>query len=129
MFSVFPLFRYYLPLERGNPLPLNKLESHTSKDDMCQIWFKLARWLWRRRFLNDPTSFLHFCDYLRFEEDLALYLNKLKFPSPRDIFVPSLIDFRSAGYGDFFFKFQCIFTLSPFISPLGKRLSASFEQT
>jgi hypothetical protein len=25
------------------------------------------------RFLNDPTPFLHFCDYLPFEEDLALY--------------------------------------------------------
>jgi hypothetical protein len=31
----------------------------------------------RRRFLNDPTPFLHFCDYLPLEEDLALYLNKL----------------------------------------------------
>jgi hypothetical protein len=36
-----------------------------------------------RRFLNDPTSFLYFCDYLPFEEDLALYLNKLEFPSPK----------------------------------------------
>jgi hypothetical protein len=25
-----------------------------------------------------PTSFLHFCDYLPFEEDLALYLNNLE---------------------------------------------------
>jgi hypothetical protein len=30
------------------------------------------------------TLFLHFCDYLPFEEDLAFYLNKLEFPSPRD---------------------------------------------
>jgi hypothetical protein len=26
----------------------------------------------------------HFYDYLPFEEDLALYLNKLEFPSPKD---------------------------------------------
>jgi hypothetical protein len=34
--------------------------------------------------LNDPTPFLYFCDYLPFEEDLALYLNKLEFASPKD---------------------------------------------
>jgi hypothetical protein len=37
----------------------------------------LAQWFWRRRFLKDPTLFLHFCDYLPFEEDLALCLKKL----------------------------------------------------
>jgi hypothetical protein len=45
---------------------------------------KLGEWFWRRRFLYDPTLILHFCDYLPFEEDLALYLNKLESPSPRD---------------------------------------------
>jgi hypothetical protein len=39
-----------------------------------------------RRFLNDPTPFLHFCDYLPFEEDLTLYLNNLEFPLPKDDF-------------------------------------------
>jgi hypothetical protein len=34
--------------------------------------------------LNDPTPFLHFCDYLPFGEDLALYFNKLEFPLPKD---------------------------------------------
>jgi hypothetical protein len=34
IFSVFLLFRYYLPLEKGNPLPLNKLES-----PFTQGWF------------------------------------------------------------------------------------------
>jgi hypothetical protein len=29
-------------------------------------------------------QFLHFCDYLPFEEDLALYLNKLNFPLSKD---------------------------------------------
>jgi hypothetical protein len=32
----------------------------------------LAQWFWRKMFLNDPTLFLHFCDYLPFEKDLAL---------------------------------------------------------
>jgi hypothetical protein len=41
----------------------------------------LVHWF-RRTFLNDPTPFLHFCDYLPFEEDLALYLYKIEFPAP-----------------------------------------------
>ena len=77
-------FCNYLPLEEELALYLNKLESPSPKDDLCQVWLKLAQWFWRRRFLNDPTPFLHFCDYLPFEEDLALYLSKLEFPSPKD---------------------------------------------
>ena len=84
IFSVFLLFRYYLPLRMDNPLHLNKLESPPSKDDLCQVWLKLVKWIWSRRFLNDSTPFWHFCNYLSLEEDLALYLNKLKFPWPKN---------------------------------------------
>ena len=35
-------------------------------------------------FFNEATPFLHFCDYLPFEEDLALYLNNLESPLPKD---------------------------------------------
>jgi hypothetical protein len=66
------------PSRRVIPKPLP-----TRKGNWCQVWLKLAQWLWRR-FLNDPTPFLHFCDYHPFEEDLALYLNKLDFPSSND---------------------------------------------
>jgi hypothetical protein len=83
-FSAFSLFCYYLPLEKDYPLSLNKLKFPLPKDDLCQVWLKLAKWFWRRRFLNDSTPLLHFCDYLPFEQELALYLNKLEFPSPKD---------------------------------------------
>jgi hypothetical protein len=46
--SAFLHFRYYLPLEKGNPLHLNKLETPPPKDDLCQVWLKLAQWFWRR---------------------------------------------------------------------------------
>jgi hypothetical protein len=70
------------PLREGlSPLFEQKFQSPSPKDDLCQIWLKLAQWFWRR-FLNDPTPFLHLCDYLPFEVDLALYLNKLEFPLP-----------------------------------------------
>jgi hypothetical protein len=35
------------------------------------------------KFLNDPTLIWHFCDYLLFEEDLALYLNNFEFTTPK----------------------------------------------
>jgi hypothetical protein len=41
----------------------------------------MVLWFMRRKYLNDPTLFLHFCDYPPFEEDLDLYLNRLEFPS------------------------------------------------
>ena len=47
--NVFSLFRYYLPLENGGALYLNKLESSLPKDALCQVWLKLAQWFLRRR--------------------------------------------------------------------------------
>ena len=47
--NVFSLFRNYLPLEKGGALHLNKLESPSPKDALCQVWLKLAQWFWRRR--------------------------------------------------------------------------------
>jgi hypothetical protein len=38
---------------------------------------------WLHSFLNDHTLFLHFRDYLPFEEGVALYLNKLEISSPK----------------------------------------------
>jgi hypothetical protein len=38
IFNVFLLFCYYLPLEKGYPLPLKKLESPSPKDNLCQLW-------------------------------------------------------------------------------------------
>jgi hypothetical protein len=49
IFSVFLLFCYYLPLKRGYPLALNKLESPSPKDDLCQVPLKLVQWFWRSR--------------------------------------------------------------------------------
>ena len=46
---VFLLFRN-LPLENGGALHLNKLEFPSPKNALCQVWLKLAKWSWRRRF-------------------------------------------------------------------------------
>ena len=47
--NVFSLFPNYLPFEKGGALHLNKLESPSPKDALCQVWLKLAQWFWRRR--------------------------------------------------------------------------------
>jgi hypothetical protein len=81
----FYSFAIISPWGKGYHLQLKKLKSPLPKDDVCQLWLKLAQWFcWKRRFLNDPTPFLHFCDYLPFEEDLALYLKEFNFPLSKD---------------------------------------------
>jgi hypothetical protein len=35
-------------------------------------------------FKNDPTPYLHFSNYLPFDEDLSLYMNKVELPSSKD---------------------------------------------
>ena len=42
--NVFSIFRYYLPLEKGGALHLNKLESPLFKDALCQGCLKLAKY-------------------------------------------------------------------------------------
>jgi hypothetical protein len=63
-------------LEKGSPLRFNKLEFPVPKDDLFQVWLKLAQWF-LRRILMTPS---HFYDYLPFEEDMVLYFNKTFIP-------------------------------------------------
>jgi hypothetical protein len=81
---IFTLSLLSPPWRRDISFVLDKLESHPPKDDLCQVSLNLAQCFWRKRFLNDPSTFLHLCDYLPFEEDMTLYLNKLEFPSSKD---------------------------------------------
>ena len=41
--NVFSIFRNYLPLEKGGALHLNKLESPSPKNVLCQVWLKLGQ--------------------------------------------------------------------------------------
>ena len=64
-------------------LHLNKLESPSPKDALCQVRLKLAQWFRRRRFLNFVNVFSLFRNYLPLEKGGALHLNKLESPSPK----------------------------------------------
>ena len=46
---VFSLFHNYLPLEKKRTLHLTTMESTPRKDAACQVWLKLAQWIWGRR--------------------------------------------------------------------------------
>ena len=74
----------YLLLEKGRALHLNKLESPSPKDALCQVWLKLAQWFWRGRFFNFVNVFSLFRNYLPLEKGGALHLNKLESPLPKD---------------------------------------------
>ena len=65
-------------------LHLNKLESPSHKDTLCQVWLKLAQWFWRKRFVNFVNVFSLFRNYLHLKKGGALHLNKLESPSPKD---------------------------------------------
>ena len=47
--NVFLQFLYYLPLEKGGALHMNKFESPSPKDALCHVWLKWDQWFWRRR--------------------------------------------------------------------------------
>ena len=82
--NVFSQFHNYLPLEKAGALHLNKLESPSFKDDMCQVWLKLAKQFPRRRFFKFVNVFSQFRNYLPLGKGKNPYLNKLESPSPKD---------------------------------------------
>ena len=77
--NVISLFRNYLPWEKGRGLLLNKLESSSPQNALCQVWLKLTLWFWRRRgcFFISSKYFPLFRNYLPLEKDVALHLINL----------------------------------------------------
>ena len=55
--NVFSPLCNYLPLKKSRVLYLNKLESPSHKDGLCQVWLKLGQWFLRRRFFNSSMYF------------------------------------------------------------------------
>ena len=81
---VFLLFCNYPPLEKDGVLPLNKLESPSPKNALCQVWLKLAHWFLKRRLLNFVIVFSLSPNYLPLEKSRDLHLNKLESSPTKD---------------------------------------------
>ena len=124
IFNVVSLFRYYLPLEKGVALHLNKCDSPPPKNALCQFWLKLSQWFLRRRFLNFVNVFSLFRYYLPSEKGMALH-----FLFTQWCFVPRLVEIGPVVLKKKIFKLcQCIFAIS-LLSPLRKGRGPSFDQT
>jgi hypothetical protein len=76
---------------------------------------------WLSGSLNDPTPFLHFCDYLPFEKDLALDLYNFEFPLPKDDLYQVLLKLACWFWRRRFLKIFSEFLLFRYYLPLGKR--------
>ena len=63
---------------------MNKLLCPSLKYALCQDWLKVAHWFWRRRFFKFVNVFSKFHNYLPLEKGVALHLNKLESPTPKD---------------------------------------------
>ena len=108
--NVFLLFRNYFPLEKGGALHLNKHESPSPKDALCQVWLRLAQWFWRR-FVNFVNLFSLFRYHLPLERDGALHLNKLESPSPEDALCQVQLKLAQWFWRRRFFNFVNLFSL------------------
>ena len=91
------------------------------KEDLCQVWLKLAQWLWRRRFLNVVNSYFLFYYYVPLVKGVALHLNKLEFPLSKDalcqVWLKMAIWFRTR-----FSNFVNVFSLFRYYFPLERNM-------
>jgi hypothetical protein len=82
----FYIFHGYLLFDEDLALYLNNLEFPLLKNDLYQVWLKLAYWFWRR-FLKIFSVFSLFCYYLPLEKGIPLHLKKFFYPlSPTMIY-------------------------------------------
>ena len=116
----FRYFRNYLTLEKNRTLHLNKLESLSPKNALCQVWLKLAQGSWRRRFLNFVNVFSIFRNYLPLEKGGALHLNKLESPSPKDALCQVWLKLAQWFWRRRFLNFVNVFSIFRNYLPLKK---------
>ena len=99
---------------------MNKLESSSPKDALCQVWLKMAQWFWRRRFFNFVKVFSLFRNYLPLEKGGVLHLNKLEFPSPKDALCQVWLKLAQWFWRRRFLNFINVFSLFRNYLPLEK---------
>ena len=104
--------KQYLLYENLLVLHLNKLESPSPKDVLCQDWLKLAQWFWRRVFWFFLSIYFSlFRNYLPLEKGGAILLNKHESPSPKDLFCQVWLKLAYWFWGRGFLNFVNLFSL------------------
>ena len=84
-----------LSLWELNCSSLNKIESHSPKEVLCQVWLKLAQWFWRRRFFNFVNEFFAFSLLSPFGKGQGPSFEQTWIPFTQGCFVPSLVEIGS----------------------------------
>ena len=59
--NAFLLFHFNLPWQKGMALYLNKLESNSPMDDLCQVWLEMAQWFWSK---TDIIPSINCCSFV-----------------------------------------------------------------
>ena len=99
---------------------MNKLKSPSPKNALCQVWLKLAWWVFRRRFLNFVNVFSLFRNYLPLEKGVTLHMYQLEFPSPKDAMCQIWLILAQWFWRRRFLNFVDVFSLlRNILSPLG----------
>ena len=107
-------FRYFVIIsyKKGGSLHLNKLESPSPKNALCQGWLKLAQWSWRRRFFKFVNVFSLLRNYLSLEKGGSLHLKKLESPSPKnDLYQVCMVEIGPVVLEKIFLILQYIFAI------------------
>ena len=87
----FSCFVYISPWNRTGALHLNKLESLSPKDALCQVWLNLVQWFLRGDFFYFVNVFFLFCNYLPLEKGECPSFEQTWIPFTQGCFVPSSV--------------------------------------
>ena len=118
--NIFLLFGNYPPLKKGGTLHLNKFESTSPKDVLCQVWLKMSQWFWRRRFFISSMYFRYLVIFSPWKKSGALHLNILEFSSPKNVLCQVWLKLDQWFRRRRFFNFFNVFSLFGKYLPLEK---------
>ena len=116
--NVFWLFHNF-SLWKELALHLNKLESPSPKDALCQVWLKLAPLFWRT-FFKFVNVFSQYRNYLPLEKVVALHLNKFISPLTKDALCQVWLKLAQRFWRRRYFKYNNVFSQYHNYLPLEK---------
>jgi hypothetical protein len=117
-FSVYFFFSFPIASPWRGAVPFNWTNFNPSSQGwLASSLVKIGAVVLEKKSFKDHTLFLHYCDYLQFEEYLALYLKKLNFLYLRIIFTKFYWIWPAGSGEEDFRKLSVYFYSFAIISP------------
>ena len=107
-------FPYYLSMEKGMALYLNKRNFPSPKDAVCNCFVEIGLVVLFFNFLN---LFLLFCNYLPMEKGVAHLFHELKFPLPKNALCQVLLKLAQWFWRRIFLDLSNVFFTFSLLSP------------